>query len=105
MCAGVERSALVAQSWEGGMSSDTPSFSQGDVSPAAAAKNEDHDGRGPLACPATGQKHGGTKEANQERRTGFPWWLSSKESACQGRRHGFDPWSRKIPHTSEQLSL
>ena len=31
---------------------------------------------------------------------GLPWWLSSKESACQcGRhmRHGFDPWVRKIP--------
>ena len=24
----------------------------------------------------------------------FPWWLSSKESACQCRRHGFDPWAR-----------
>ena len=28
---------------------------------------------------------------------GLPWWLSSKESACQCRRHGFDPWVRKIP--------
>ena len=31
---------------------------------------------------------------------GLPWWLSSKESACQGRscrRHGFDPSIRKIP--------
>ena len=29
----------------------------------------------------------------------FPQWLSSKESACQCRRHrrcGFDPWVRKI---------
>ena len=25
----------------------------------------------------------------------LPWWLSSKESACQCRRHGFDPWRRK----------
>ena len=25
------------------------------------------------------------------------WWLSSKESACQCRRPGFDPWVRKIP--------
>ena len=30
---------------------------------------------------------------------GLPWWLSGKESACQCRGHGFDPWSRKIPHT------
>ena len=38
---------------------------------------------------------------------GFPssssWWLSSKESACQCRGHGFCPWSRKIPYTAEQL--
>ena len=26
------------------------------------------------------------------------WWLSGKESACQCRRHKFNPWSRKIPH-------
>ena len=28
---------------------------------------------------------------------GLPWWLSSKESACQCRRHRFNPWVRKIP--------
>ena len=28
---------------------------------------------------------------------GFPCWLSAKESTCQCRRHGFDPWVRKIP--------
>ena len=31
---------------------------------------------------------------------GLPSWLSSKDSACQGRicrRHGFDPWVGKIP--------
>jgi hypothetical protein len=30
----------------------------------------------------------------------LPWWLSSKESACQCRRHKrrvFDPWVRKMP--------
>ena len=27
---------------------------------------------------------------------GLPGWLSGKESACQCRRHGFDPWVRKI---------
>ena len=31
---------------------------------------------------------------------GLSWWLSGKESACQCRRHGFDPWSRRIPHCS-----
>ena len=35
---------------------------------------------------------------------GLPWWLSGKESTCQCRRHGSDPWSRKIPHATEQLS-
>ena len=28
---------------------------------------------------------------------GLPGWLSGKELACQCRRHGFDPWVRKIP--------
>ena len=28
---------------------------------------------------------------------GLPWQLSGKESACQSRRPGFDPWVRKIP--------
>ena len=23
---------------------------------------------------------------------GLTWWLSCKESACQCRRHGFEPW-------------
>ena len=26
----------------------------------------------------------------------LPWWLSGKESSCQCRRYGFDPWVRKI---------
>ena len=29
--------------------------------------------------------------------TGLSWWLSGKESTCQCRRHGFDPWVSKIP--------
>ena len=36
---------------------------------------------------------------------GLPWWLSVKESTCQCRRHEFNPWSRKMPHAMEQLSL
>ena len=28
---------------------------------------------------------------------GLPWWLSGKESACQGRRRGFNPRSAKTP--------
>ena len=34
---------------------------------------------------------------------GLPRWFSGKESACHRRRHGFDPWYRKIPHAMEQL--
>ena len=28
---------------------------------------------------------------------GLPRWLSGKESTCQCRRPGFDPWVGKIP--------
>ena len=28
---------------------------------------------------------------------GLPMWCSSKESTCQFRRHGFNPWVGKIP--------
>ena len=34
----------------------------------------------------------------------FPGWLHGKESACQCRRHGFDPCSGKILHAVMQLS-
>ena len=27
----------------------------------------------------------------------LPWWLRGKESACQFRGQGFNPWVRKIP--------
>ena len=33
---------------------------------------------------------------------GFPWWLGDKEPTCQGREHGFDPWSGKTPHAMGQ---
>ena len=35
---------------------------------------------------------------------GLPWLLSGKESSCQCRTRRFDPWSRKIPCTTEQLN-
>ena len=37
--------------------------------------------------------------------TGFPWWLSGKESARQHNRHGFEPWPRKIPPAVDPLRL
>ena len=41
---------------------------------------------------------------NVKEAPGLLWWLSSKESTCQFRRHGFDPSSKKIPHAKEQVS-
>ena len=29
---------------------------------------------------------------------------TKKESTCQCREQGFDPWARKIPHAVKQLS-
>ena len=37
--------------------------------------------------------------------TGLCWRLSGRQSACQFRTRRFVPWSRKIPHVKEQLSL
>ena len=31
----------------------------------------------------------------------IPFWLSGKESICQCRSHGLDPWSGKIQHATE----
>ena len=36
---------------------------------------------------------------------GLSWWLSHKESAWQCRKNRFNPWSRKIPHAMDQVSL
>ena len=37
---------------------------------------------------------------------GLPWWVNGKEPACQCRRHGFNPWVRKIPWRRKwQLTL
>ena len=41
---------------------------------------------------------------NKNTTCGLPQWISGKESACQCRRHRFDPWPRKNPHVSKQLS-
>ena len=59
-----------------------------------------------------GQEHGsqpwlhtGTNQGNIKIIPGLPWWHSGWESACQCRGHGFEPWSGKIPHAVERLSL
>ena len=38
-----------------------------------------------------------------KKKSGLPWWRGGWESACQCRGHGFEPWSGKIPHATEQL--
>ena len=43
-------------------------------------------------------------ERDKEDAEGLPRWSSGKESACQGRGHGFNPWSGKIPRAAGQLS-
>ena len=34
-------------------------------------------------------------------KSGFPWWLRSKEFACHCRRCGFHPWAREDPLKKE----
>ena len=36
---------------------------------------------------------------------GLPGWPSGKESTCQWRRHGFNPWVRKIPCRRKRRTL
>ena len=36
---------------------------------------------------------------------GLLWWLSGKETACQYRRHRFDPWVGKMPGEGNGNSL
>ena len=44
-----------------------------------------------------------SKVSNIKKENGLPWWRRGWESACQCRGHGFEPWSGKIPHATEQL--
>ena len=43
-------------------------------------------------------------EAHDQGAGGLPRWLSGKAPACQCRKHWFNPWFRKIPYATEQLS-
>ena len=54
-----------------------------------------------LLKPAIAKKKG--KEKKKKESSGLPSWISGKESAYQCRRHGFDPWSGKIPHVEGQV--
>ena len=57
-----------------------------------------------LMFTCTYQQSGLAKPCLRSRPWGLPLWSSGEESACQDREPGFDPWSGKIPHASEQLS-
>ena len=68
----------------------------------------------PTHSPVAGKKSGAREDGHAPglRRVqwyylkairGLPWWRSGWESACQCRGHGFEPWSGKIPHATEQL--
>ena len=39
--------------------------------------------------------------SSQKQKTGLPWWLSGKESACQCKICGFNPWVGNIPCRSK----
>ena len=43
------------------------------------------------------------KQSFKRHLRGLPWWCSGWESAYQCRGHGFEPWSGRIPHATEQL--
>ena len=53
--------------------------------------------KGPRDCwtePGSSQEHCPKQTLGL---LGLSWWLSSKETTCQCRRQGFDPWVGKIP--------
>ena len=66
------------------------------------------------SCRVTGAQLGALwrpREAGwgQFKREGYmytcPWWLSGKESTCQCRRQGFNPWFQKIPWRGKWQSI
>ena len=54
--------------------------------------------------PFTGEEYIWVVKILKSINWGLPCWHSGWESACQCRGHGFEPWSGKIPHATEQLS-
>ena len=45
------------------------------------------------------------KIIKKEKKRGFLGGAVVKNPPANAAGHGFDPWSRKIPHAAEQLSL
>ena len=53
--------------------------------------------------PGSGTKIPNVSQHGQKIGGGFPSGSVVKEYTCQWRRHGFDLWSRKIPHASKPV--
>ena len=68
-------------------------------------KTESYSWPPPKSYKGSGPDSKTAEKASQMMTLGLPWWLSGKESTCRCRRHGFNPWSRKIPHAVGQLIL
>ena len=45
------------------------------------------------------------RERQKNQKSGFPAGSVVKDTSANARRHGFNPWSRRIPYDSEQQSL
>ena len=60
-----------------------------------------HEERGKLTRPITTKEIESSKVSQQD----FPGGPVAKNLPANAGGHGFDPWSRGIPHTSGQLSL
>ena len=46
---------------------------------------------------SSGQQYKSVISKHNHLPLGLPWWLSGRESACQCRRCGYDPWSGRSP--------
>ena len=57
-------------------------------------------GEGGVKLPEWRSEH-----QSQIRALGLPWWPRGQETAFRYRGRRFNPWSGKIPHTTESLAL
>ena len=69
---------------------------EGNGNPLQSSCLESSMDRGAWWATVHGVTRSRTRLSNEYTLT-LPWWFSGKESACQCRRHRFNPWSRKIP--------
>ena len=72
---------------------------------ATHSGGESHGQRSLVGYSPWGHKESDTTEVTCTFFQGFPGGSESKESACQCRRHRFDPWIRKITWRREWESI